>query len=171
VFGFAKQSGGEIEVTSSPEGGAVFTLYLPHVDAERETEPAPPRPPQFHGRGRVLLVEDNAHIGEFTTQLLQDLGYQTELAPNAGAALEKLSADSAFDAVFSDVVMPGMDGIELARRIRTQWPQIRILLTSGYSHVLAQDAHHGFDLLRKPYSSGELSAAIQAVLAGLPLRS
>ena len=171
VFGFAKQSGGEIEVTSSPEGGAVFTLYLPRVDAERETEPAPPRPPQFHGRGRVLLVEDNAHIGEFTTQLLQDLGYQTELAPNAGAALEKLSADSAFDAVFSDVVMPGMDGIELARRIRTQWPQIRILLTSGYSHVLAQDAHHGFDLLRKPYSSGELSAAIQAVLAGLPLRS
>lgn len=64
-----------------------------------------------------------------------------------------------------------MDGIELAGRAWAQGPQIRILLPSGYSHVLGQDAHHGFDLLRKPHSSGELSAAIQAVLAGFLLRS
>lgn len=64
-----------------------------------------------------------------------------------------------------------MDGIDLAGRAWAQWPQIRILLPSGYSHVLGQDAHHGFDLLRKPHSSGELSAAIQAVLAGFLLRS
>lgn len=164
VFGFAKQSGGEIEATSSPECGAIFTLYLPRADGPREDETAPLRQSQLGGRGRVLIVEDNTQIGEFTTQLLLDLGYRTELAPNAGAALETLSADSAFDAVFTDVVMPGMDGIELARRIEAQWPRVRILLTSGYSQVLAQDAHHGFDLLRKPYSSSELSAAIQKTL-------
>jgi signal transduction histidine kinase/CheY-like chemotaxis protein len=165
VFGFAKQSGGEIEVSNSPAGGAIFTLYLPRAEADREPEVAMTPSLQGPRRGRVLLVEDNAQIGEFTTQLLQDLGYETEFAPNAGAALERLSADVGFDVVFSDVVMPGIDGIELARRIQAQWPQLRILLTSGYSHVLAQDAHHGFDLLRKPYSSVELSSALQRVLA------
>jgi CheY-like chemotaxis protein len=66
--------------------------------------------------------------------------------------------------VFSDVVMPGISGLELARRIEDRWPNVPVLLTSGYSHVLAQDARHGFPLLRKPYSVEELSAALRRAI-------
>jgi signal transduction histidine kinase/CheY-like chemotaxis protein len=168
VFGFAKQSGGEIEVVSPAGAGAAFTLYLPRVEAQAEAERPREARPNLQGKGRVLMVEDNAQVGEFATQLLDDLGYRAELAPNAGVALEKLASDSGFDVVVSDVVMPGMNGIELGRRIRAQWPQMQILLTSGYSHVLAEDTRHGFELLRKPYSVEELSSAIRRVLRRSP---
>ncbi len=164
VFGFAKQSGGEVEVHSKPGEGAVFTLYLPRSDGAPEqaasSENAAPAP----GQGRVLLVEDNIQIGEFATQLLRDLGYDTIFATSAQAALDTLAGPGRFDVVFSDVVMPGMNGVELGRCIRDRWPAIRILLTSGYSQALADDARHGFDLLRKPYSVQELSTALQRVM-------
>lgn len=72
-------------------------------------------------------------------------------------ALARLESEANFDIVFSDVIMPGIGGVELARIIRKRWPATRVVLTSGYSHVLATDAHHGFPLLHKPYSVEELS--------------
>jgi CheY-like chemotaxis protein len=63
--------------------------------------------------------------------------------------------------VFSDVVMPGMDGVELGRRLRERWPDLPVVLTSGYSHVLAEDARHGFPLLHKPYSVEDLSRVLR----------
>jgi YesN/AraC family two-component response regulator len=72
-------------------------------------------------------------------------------------ALARLEAETTFDIVFSDVVMPGVGGVELAKTIRTRWPAVSVILTSGYSHVLALDANHGFPLLHKPYSVEELS--------------
>ena len=170
VFGFAKQSGGEVDVRNDDGRGAVFTLYLPEArppDAALPARPtAPPSPGVPGARGRVLVVEDNVEVGEFATQLLEDLGYRTTLAPNAAAALDLLEAGRAeFDVVFSDVVMPGVGGVELGRRIRVRWPELPVVLTSGYSHVLAEDARHGFDLLRKPYSVEELSGALRRGMA------
>ena len=69
----------------------------------------------------------------------------------------------AFDAVFSDVVMPGMNGVDLAREIRRRCPGLPVVLTSGYSHVLAQEGGHGFELLHKPYSADQLSRILQGV--------
>ncbi|TCZ61188.1 hybrid sensor histidine kinase/response regulator [Roseicella aquatilis] len=159
VYGFAKQTGGEIEVASEPGRGATFTLYLPRAEPPRQDgTPAGAAREQAAGRGRVLVVEDNAQVGEFAAQLLEDLGYEGRLAPNAAEALRLLEADAgAFDIVFSDVVMPGMDGVELGRRLRKRWPGLPVVLTSGYSHVLAEDARHGFPLLHKPYSVEDLS--------------
>ncbi|WP_430912079.1 ATP-binding protein [Methylobacterium sp. sgz302541] len=166
VFGFAKQSGGDIDVVSALGTGTTFTLYLPQAEppAEgvRETEPADPA---TDGAGRrILVVEDNVEVGRFATQILQDLGYATEWAANAEAALERLGPDGGgFDAVFSDVVMPGMGGIALAERLRGRIPHLPVVLTSGYSHVLAEEGTHGFELLHKPYSAGQLSRVLRRI--------
>jgi CheY-like chemotaxis protein len=157
VYGFAKQSGGDVAVESRVGRGSTFALYLPRSRRAETTVSISHTPVRSRHDGRVLVVEDNAAIGEFATQLLQDLGYRTELACNAVEALARLEAGAAFDIVFSDVVMPGIGGVELARMVKARWPGVQVVLTSGYSHVLATDANHGFPLLHKPYSVEELS--------------
>lgn len=167
VLGFAKQSGGEVDVRSEPGHGSTFTLYLPRADALPPEAVGEKKDERADGRGRLLIVEDNATVGEFATQLLKDLGYETELAVSAEEALRLLEGeDRAFDAVFSDVVMPGMGGVELARRLRELRPELPIVLTSGYSHILAEDVHHGFPLLHKPYSVDGLSRILREATAG-----
>jgi DNA-binding NtrC family response regulator len=165
VFGFAKQSGGDVEVASEPGQGTTFTLYLPEVAGEvpraeedNETEALAP----FGTGQRVLVVEDNIEVGRFATQILQDLGYVTTWAANAEEALDKLGSDgSGFDVVFSDVVMPGMGGIELSKLLRSRLPELPVVLASGYSHVLAEEGSHGFELLQKPYSADQVSRVLR----------
>jgi PAS domain S-box-containing protein len=164
VYGFAKQSGGDVQVESRMGEGTVFTLYLPKVDRPAETADGERRGAGGEGAGRlrVLVVEDNKDVGEFAIQLLGELGHEARLASDAAAGLAMLEADaSAFDMVFSDVVMPGMSGIELGRLVRKRWPGLRIVLTSGYSHVLAQEGRHGFELLQKPYSVESLTGILR----------
>ncbi len=169
VFGFAKQSGGDIAVESRLGRGTTFTLYMPEVEPARNEEAAPIEkgvPTEGAGQ-RVLVVEDNVDIGRFATQILQDLGYETTWAANADEALARLGEDgSGFDAVFSDVVMPGMNGVEFGREVRRRFPGTPVILTSGYSHVLAQEGSHGFELLNKPYSTEQLSRILQRVVVG-----
>ncbi|MEH3116530.1 MAG: PAS domain-containing protein [Methylorubrum populi] len=168
VIGFAKQSGGDVDVRSSAGEGTRFTLYLPEVAAPAQA-PVPVCPTSQAGgetRLRVLVVEDNIEVGRFCTQILEELGHHPVWAENAEAALVELErADTPFDAVFSDVVMPGMGGIALARILRERLPDLPVVLTSGYSHVLAQDDAHGFELLRKPYSAEELGRVLRAMAA------
>ncbi|MBY0259292.1 PAS domain-containing protein, partial [Methylobacterium sp.] len=170
VFGFTKQSGGDVDVTSEPGRGTTFTLYLPEAAmefgaAEDTDEPVGLEP---GGAGqRVLVVEDNIEVGRFATQILQDLGYNTAWAPNAEEALDRIGSDGGgFDVVFSDVVMPGMGGIELAKLLRRRLPNLPVVLASGYSHVLAEEGTHGFELLQKPYSADQVSAVLRQVIKG-----
>jgi len=168
VFGFAKQSGGDVDVASELGKGTTFTLYLPEVEADCATQEemadAPPVEPGGAGQ-RVLVVEDNIEVGRFATQILEDLGYVTTWATNAEEALHKLDSDGAgFDVVFSDVVMPGMGGIELARLLKRRLPNLPVVLASGYSHVLAQEGSHGFELLQKPYSADQVSRILRKVV-------
>jgi CheY-like chemotaxis protein len=112
----------------------------------------------------VLVVEDNRDVGTFATDALGELGYATVLRPNAAEALVELAGHaSRYDVVFSDVVMPGMTGIELAQEIRKLYPDLPVVLTSGYSHVLAQNGTFGFELLHKPYSVEQLSRVLTKV--------
>jgi signal transduction histidine kinase/CheY-like chemotaxis protein len=163
VFGFAKQSGGEVEARSRPGEGATFTLYLPRVQPADRPEHAHSGERLVEGQGAcVLVVEDNAAVGAFSTQALEELGYRTVLAADAHAALAELDKDAGrFDVVFTDVVMPGMNGVELGHEIRRRFPGLPVLLASGYSHVLVQDGAHGFELLHKPYSIEELSRMLR----------
>jgi two-component system, NtrC family, sensor kinase len=166
VFGFAKQSGGEVIVASELGQGSIFTLYLPRVPGNGRTQQVPAEDaPPVDGQGmRVLVVEDNVEVGKFATDALGGLGYSTTLVGNATHALEELTIDPArFDAVFSDVVMPGMSGIELAQEIRRRHHDLPVVLTSGYSHVLSQNGSYGFELLQKPYSIEQLARVLQKV--------
>jgi two-component system NtrC family sensor kinase len=164
VIGFAKQSGGEISVESEVGRGATFTLYLPRVEATAPlAEEIDEAEALIDGQGAsVLVVEDNADVGAFTIQALSELGYSAVLAANAVAALGVLDGDAQrFDVVFSDVVMPGMNGIELGKEIRRRHTDLPVVLTSGYSDVLAQNGAHGFELLHKPYSIEQLSRTLK----------
>ncbi|MDB5690477.1 MAG: hypothetical protein JWL91_2353 [Sphingomonas bacterium] len=155
VHGFAKQSGGEVDVESRVGHGTTFTLYLPVAQAEQIAAAAPAREVRREGltTKRVLLVEDNEVVGQFARALLEELGQIVTWAQNGESALELLeSAADKFDLVFSDVVMPGINGLELAQKITARWPDLEVVLTSGYSHVLAEENNRGFNLLRKPYS-------------------
>jgi PAS domain S-box-containing protein len=169
ALGFAKQSGGEINVTSTHGEGATFTIYLPQAESLMEgTEIAPVSPEAAaHGRGHcVLVVEDDEEVGRFSTELLQDLGYAIKWAANAGDALAALAQDElTFDLVFSDVIMPGMNGVELATVIRDRYPGLPVVLTSGYSSVLADNAHRGFELIQKPYSVESLSRTLRKAIS------
>jgi two-component system NtrC family sensor kinase len=166
VFGFAKQSGGEVMVDSEVGRGSSFTLYLPRVAAtERPLQARSEEAPPADGYGiSVLVVENNDELARFASDALTELGYDTTMVGNATHALEELVSNSGrFDVVFSDVVMPGMTGIELAQEIRRRGYDVPIVLTSGYSHVLSEQGTHGFELLQKPYSVEQLSRALHKV--------
>ena len=167
VYGFAKQSGGEVDVQSEVDKGTIFTIYLPRADHANVARTAPEvAADQPRGGGRVLVVEDNPQVGEFAEQALADLGYETTLATDAADALEHLRRNrEGFDIVFTDVVMPGMGGVELAAEIGKQWPDLPVVLTTGYSHVLAREADHDLPLLRKPYSIEALAATLRKALS------
>ncbi|WOH66514.1 hybrid sensor histidine kinase/response regulator [Bradyrhizobium sp. BWA-3-5] len=164
VFGFAKQSGGEVTVNSEVGKGSIFTLYLPRTAGSGKSRQMPATDVEAtDGRGMsVLVVEDNAEVGRFTTDALAELGYATCLVSSATHALEELAIGAdRFDAVFTDVVMPGISGLELAQQIRRDHPDLPVVLTSGYSHVLSEHGAYGFELLQKPYSIEQLSRVLQ----------
>jgi PAS domain S-box-containing protein len=169
AFGFAKQSDGDIAVASEPGQGATFTIYLPQaaVPADAVQAAATASEPATRGRGyRVLVVEDNDDVGQFSTELLEDLGYTVRRVASADAALAILAEDEfSADLVFSDVIMPGMNGVELAGIVRERYPGLPVVLTSGYSNVLAENAHHGFELIQKPYSVELLSRSLRKAIS------
>lgn len=162
VFGFAKQSGGEITVDSVAGQGATFTLFLPRSSAVEDIQSDEAGPASPLGEGAcVLIVEDNSEVGQFATDALAELGYKTTLAVNARDALDMLRAgDGQFDVVFSDVVMPGMSGVELGQEVNRLYEGLPVILTSGYSAALAQNGTQGFEVLQKPYSIEELARAL-----------
>ena len=111
----------------------------------------------------LLVVEDEEGVRRFSAEALRDLGYDVLEAEDGAHGLRLLDVHPGVKLLFTDVVMPGMNGVELGREIRRRLPGLPVVLTSGYSHVLAQEGSHGFELLHKPYSAGQLSRILQGM--------
>jgi CheY-like chemotaxis protein len=166
VYGFSHQAGGTVVATSTVGSGTAITIYLPrkHAELARAAEALPVQP-LAPAQGTVLVVEDNADVAAVTASLVEQLGYRTLRDENASDALNRLQRGEKINLVFSDVVMPGsMNGMALAQEISNRYPQIPVLLTSGYSDVV-QAAESKFKILRKPFQLPALEKAIREALA------
>ena len=159
VFGFAKQIGGAVTVESEPDKGATFTLYLP---ASRGAS-AGAKVNGRHPLGRVLIVEDDAFVAELAAGMMAELGFECTVAHSGKEALERLAGGEKPKLIFSDIVMPGgISGLELARKVRDRFPELPVLLTTGYSEQAGRA--HGFPVLHKPYEMDALASALGSVL-------
>jgi PAS domain S-box-containing protein len=160
VFGFVKQIGGSVTVESKPGQGATFTLYVP---ASRGADAAESRMNGANALGRVLVVEDDTLVAELAAGMLDELGFEATVAHSAKEALDRLAGGEKPKLIFTDVVMPGgISGIELARKVRDRFPELPILLTTGYSEQVG--GSHGFPVLQKPYEIDSLAAALGKLL-------
>ncbi len=164
VYGFARRSGGTMLIASEPGRGTKVTIYLPRSHAAvaaASPEESVPRPAV--GRQTVLVVEDNSDVSDVAVSLLEELGYQTIAVDSATAALKVLASKRDINLVFSDVVLPGQtDGLALARMVTERYPQVPVVLTTGYTKVF--DADPEFPVLRKPYQIAALGRVIHEAL-------
>ena len=170
VYGFAKQSGGTVELDSEEGRGTVFSLYLP-----RSAGQAPMKAEPVHASGTprghetILVVEDDPLVQGYVIAQLGSLGYRTLVASDGVAALALVDQGVAFDLLFTDVIMPGgMNGRKLAEAVLLRRAGIKVLYTSGYTdNAIVHDGHldPGVALLRKPYRKSDLAQKIREVLA------
>jgi CheY-like chemotaxis protein len=154
VHGFIAQSGGDITVESAPEQGTTFRILL--LASE---EAAGDCPPDAEGREKVLVVEDEPDLAQLAATLFESLGYDVLLANNGKDALALLERNVDVDVVFSDVMMPQMSGIELARIVRREYPNARIVLASGYPMPALRQQQGDVDefaFVSKPYRLPEI---------------
>jgi signal transduction histidine kinase/DNA-binding response OmpR family regulator len=171
VYGFVRQSNGEVRLESAPGRGTTFHLMLPaSEEAVEEVRADAPVQEVEGGSESILLVEDDPTVLALTLDMLTGLGYQVTTATNAAEALAVLHSGAEFDLLFTDVVMPGgVSGVSLARTARELRPDLRVLLTSGFVGEGAVIENAEFPLLDKPYDSVLLAAKLRKLL-DKPLR-
>jgi CheY-like chemotaxis protein len=136
IFGYAKQSGGTVKLTSEQGKGTTVRLYLPRAAEDEQADARGETAVQAEPTGteRILYVEDNPQIRRVGEAMLRKLGYTVTVAPTADAALDLFMRDGAFDLLFSDVVMPGrLNGAGLGRELRARNPNIKLLFASGFA--------------------------------------
>jgi signal transduction histidine kinase len=177
VYGFVRQSNGHVRIDSTPGEGTSVRIHLPQAvsqSAVLET-PHPLAAADGHERRRgdgaantILVVEDNEGVREIAVSVLEDSGYKVYAAADGMAALEVLRRHTDIDLIFTDIVMPGqINGIELANIVRERWPNLRLVVTSGYAERLAAEGlRDDVEFLNKPYRPLDLVARIKGSLDG-----
>jgi two-component system, cell cycle sensor histidine kinase and response regulator CckA len=167
VFGIMRMSSGWVEVSSVPSMGSKFRLYFPRLAEMAGDEPPADGPGEGRGTETVLLVEDDASVRSLATRALSSLGYLVIAAGGGDEALATADAmDDLFDILVTDVVMPGMQGPELARRLEARKPGIPVLFCSGFTDSPEITGRPGCSYLAKPYSSETLGRAVRVALNG-----
>jgi len=169
VFGFAKQSGGTIQVRSEEGEGASFRIVLPRASSD-PSQAVPPTDAELRGGSETILcVEDDNEVRAYVTSQLESLGYRVISAADAAEALAVVEAGTAFDLLFTDIVMPGnFNGRQLAERIAEQRPDLKVLFTSGNTYGVIPLQNHGGQLLTKPYRRAELARMLRRCIDQSP---
>jgi CheY-like chemotaxis protein len=166
VYGFANNAGGGVEAASEVGIGTTITIYLPVSRRQRLPAQMPDKPETAPRGPRVLVVDDNEEVRQVTADFLVDTGFAVDAVDNATTALDRLQAGNVA-AVVTDIVMPGMDGLEFARKARQLWPKLHVVLMSGFSGSIQQAAQEGFPVLTKPFELADLAARLRDLL-GMP---
>jgi len=170
VHNFVKQSGGNLEIESTPGSGTVIRLFLPESVPQQEFEESKQIPEDIpRGNETILVVEDNRNVRRFAVRSLKNLGYTVLETDNSDQAIQFMSAvDNNIDMLFSDIIIPGKkDGHELALWTRDRFPEYKILLTTGLRTEFFDDQvifNDSFNLMRKPYTLEKLAHAIREQL-------
>jgi PAS domain S-box-containing protein len=169
VYGFVKQSGGYIRVNSEPGRGTIVRVYLPRLAAEVEDIPPAPTahaPVDTVNRETILVVEDDDDVRAFTVACVSELGYSVLQAPEGQTALNLVQdLGGEIDLLFTDIVMPGMSGVDLATAATALQPHLRVLFTSGYTRdAMGSHARAGADMLTKPFTFAALASKLREVL-------
>jgi CheY-like chemotaxis protein len=153
VYGLVQQSGGDVHIVSTAGGGTTVSLYFPALQQEADCAP------RQDVKEKALLVDDQQDVLEMAVELFRSLGYETLSANNGAEALAILQRTPGVSILFSDVVMPGMSGIELARSARVLYPDLRIILASGYATAALKADNADLDdytILTKPYTVAQI---------------
>jgi CheY-like chemotaxis protein len=176
VYGIVKQSGGFIFVDSQPQRGTVLRAYFPRVDGREDAAAAQDSlglPRAEHGQETILLVEDETNLRRLARQYLETQGYKILEAEDGAAALQIVDGyNGAIDLLLTDVIMPGMNGRELAARVTNLLPDVRVLYMSGYTeNAVGQDGtlDAGINLLQKPFSLPALKDRVRELLDSEPI--
>jgi len=170
VYGFVKQTGGHVKIYSEVGEGTTVKIYLPRLSgASVESGGAPHEPPPAAGElpELVLLVEDEPAVRQYSAEALRELGYRVLEAESAAAALELLEAHPDIDLLFTDVVMPDVNGARLAAEARRRKPDLKVLFTTGYTRSAV--VHNGVldpgvEMIGKPFTLDALATKIRFVL-------
>lgn len=170
VFGFVKQSGGNLKIYSELGKGTTIKIYLPRYTGDNKVAPAG-EPHTLIPRGNtgeiVLVVEDERRLRDVTVAGLRELGYTIIHAHDGASALLKIDQHPEIDCLFTDIVMPGMSGRQLADEARRRRPDLKVLYTTGYAResvIHNQSLAQGVDFLPKPYTLDDLALKMRAVL-------
>lgn len=170
VHGIIRQSGGGITITSAPGAGTTIRILLPRVDASPETaQGRAPQATELRGTETILLVEDEDAVREMAEEVLRRAGYRVLTAPDGLEALRRCDAHGGpIHLVVTDVIMPRLGGVTLARWLAASRPELKILFISGYAGELVNDSTWTGprpQLLQKPFTTEELLRRIRDVLA------
>ena len=170
VYGLCQRAGGSATIVSQPGRGTTVRLFFPAAPVRAEGAPNPPAMTLRHLGKKVLLVEDNDEVAAALQPVLEDMGCTVLRVNRAVAARDWLSRqDELPDLLLTDVVMPGeMNGVGLAEYARTNFPQLRIIVMTGYAEQIERIARMGFEILPKPCSADMLAEAIQRVSSAAP---